>query len=105
MVHDPIRDEDELPEVYWYYLSFADPTLLKGTQFLGAVIIQWYDISSPEMMRNLMDYLWTFNLNPGGEIMWIQIPKGTVPLKKYTHRILSREDIAAMDKEMLESGL
>jgi hypothetical protein len=74
----------------WYYLSFADPNKPKGTQFLGAIVIEASDAK---------DAIWRTHLigeNPGGEVMTWEID--ILPPEEYRARLLSLEDIRAVGK-------
>ena len=64
----------EVDEVSMYYMSFADPNLHNGTQFLGAVIVEAASETLAHMSAS------TMGLNPGGT--------GTI-----MNRLLSRGDI------------
>src|SRR3990167_2543853 len=55
-------------ETMLWYLSFADPMLPRGTQFLGATVIEGWDIVSAASNAYLL------GINPGGEVMGIPIP-------------------------------
>lgn len=58
-----------------FWLSFADPNLPAGSQFLGVVIVPLDDFE--------LAVAWThfLGLNPGGEVMGYPIPPG------YEHQI------------------
>lgn len=80
-----------------HYLSFADPHLPEGQQWLGAVILESDDclgfvgaVTASHML----------GLNPGGEVVGFEVPDGYVA-RKWMGRLLTRADIEAMDAEML----
>lgn len=73
----------------WHYLSFADGSRPKGTQFLGACIIEAPNI----ILCAIRAY--ELGINPGGEILSVRCE--SVPPEKWRNRLLTREDIAAMD--------
>ena len=73
-----------------WWLSFADPNLPKGTQFLGVVIIECIDIADGVAKAH------SLGINPGGEVKGIEIP-GEVT-SAYCNKLLSK-------KEMEDLGL
>lgn len=46
----------------WWYLSFADGTREKGSQWLGAVYVQ------ADSFIGAIDRAWELGINPGGEV-------------------------------------
>jgi hypothetical protein len=72
----------------WWYLSFAN-----DEKFLGAVCV--YGMGDKMMLMTLG----SLNLNPGGEVVMHTIPEG--PPKKWRGRLLSKEEIEEMDREIL----
>ena len=68
----------------WWWLSFADPNLPTGTQFLGVAIVQGQDIASAMVAATFL------GINPGGEISGIAIPTEHVPGPEFRERLLSR---------------
>lgn len=81
-------------EAPWWYLSFCDTGKPKGTQFLGACVVQaWGMVQAAEKA-------WDEMCNPGGEVKGFEIPAdkiGLVPME-WRNRLMSRE-------EMKEIGL
>ena len=79
----------------WYYMSFANPNLPKGSQFLGALIIDGYNPS------HAISRSWLLKLNPGGEIAFAQLDEDFSPdtcapeLKKYIRTFVPREIVMA----------
>lgn len=82
-----------------YWCSFADPTLPKGKQFLGATII---DAVNDALVAPT---LWVMGRNPGGEIKFAAL-EGIAPdeipddAKKYCERFIPREEALA-DQHLL----
>lgn len=75
-----------------FWLSFADPDLPKGSQFLGAIVIQAFSFPEAVALTH------TMGINPGGEIASIECER--VPPGRYHNRLLTKEDISAMEDEM-----
>lgn len=82
----------------WWWLSFADGKRPEGEQFLGALFLRGYTLPAVITESHLR------GLNPGGEIQAIELPPGIEPPEKWTERLLSREEIAEMDREMGAGG-
>lgn len=74
----------------WYWLSFADPARPKGTQFLGVVILRGESFGDAFLRSHLL------GLNPGGEIVGVEIPADRVPPARYRMRLLSREEAESL---------
>ena len=73
-----------------WYISFADE------KFLGGVIVM------ADSMENALSQATTMGINPGGEAQGIPyMGTGTIH-EQYMNRLLSKEDIQAMDKMMNE---
>ena len=77
-----------------WWLSFADPYRPRGSQFLGACIV---DAESP---RGAVARSRELGINPGGEVLIVPAPDGIVVEARWKDRLLSREDIAAHDASM-----
>jgi hypothetical protein len=71
----------------WFYISFADSSRPKGTQFMGAVIVRGADIE--EAAREA----WRLGINPGGEALGVPLPEGQEPPQKFRERLLQPSDI------------
>lgn len=108
----------------WYWLSFADPKLPEGRQFLGAVIVQAteaglvaadlkkqmifggpfetsLDEGDERAFAGALETARLMGLNPGGECQGMAWPEGAPePPAQFTNRLLSREDCAAFDRAM-----
>lgn len=76
----------------WFWLSFADGTLPRGSQFLGAAVVAAHDL--PGAIR----VAWALGINPGGEVQIAEIEN--LPPPEYRERLLSREQIAEMERVM-----
>lgn len=78
----------------WWYLSFADGKLPTGTQFLGAIVVR---------ARGFLDAVRQTHrrgINPGGEVQGVDVPAEWNPPEAFVNRLLSREDIAEMDRQI-----
>lgn len=76
-----------------WWLSFCDGHLPKGSQFLGACIVEGDDVA--EAAREA----WARGCNPGGEVMGGPIdPRIEVPWK-WTNRLLTRKECEQFDAE------
>lgn len=79
-----------------WYLSFADPDLPKGTQFLGGAYIEMYT----DNIALASTRAWELGINPGGEMMGLPMPgHGFVP-RRYLNQLLSKAALDAMDTEL-----
>ncbi len=80
----------------WWFLSFADGRLPKGTQFLGGVLIEAEDFTAAVQKTHFL------GINPGGEVLG-QGPAITIDAvgdavyKKYSNRLLTREECNEWD--------
>jgi hypothetical protein len=97
-VAEVMREELKQPE-RWHYVSFADD------KFLGAVIIQAHGTADATMKCGLL------GINPGGSVMCIAMPPGTVPGDKWRNRLLSKAEVqtiwpdAKSLRELEEEGI
>ena len=87
-----IAQEASEPE-QWWWLSFADPKLPKGTQFLGVALIRASGFVTATFYANML------NLNPGGEIQGMGIPPEIVVPEEYQERLLTRAEVETLDAE------
>jgi hypothetical protein len=77
----------------WFYMSFADPKLPKGTQFLGGCYVQAGSLSDAVTRSHIL------GINPGGEIKIWELPGPMIDeLDEHVpeqdrHRLLSRTEI------------
>lgn len=77
------------------YMSFCDPNRPKGTQFLGACVVEVpacpdYEFIAPMEARMQ-------GCNPGGEVMMVAIPKEREDMVKpeMMNRLLTRAELEA----------
>jgi len=71
-----------------YWLSFADPELPKGSQFLGVVIVRSNDFITA------VAYTHAKGINPGGEVRGVEFPDDARPIPEdMIDCLLSYEDI------------
>lgn len=59
---------------YWW-LSFCDPKRPRGTQFLGACLVE------ADSMPEALSASWSHKCNPGGEVLAYEVPA------QYQHNI------------------
>jgi hypothetical protein len=81
--------EDE--QIVWWWLSFCDVNRPEGDQFLGVAIVDAFN----EIMA--VSRAWDLGCNPGGEVMLVAIPPLFVPLERYRHKLLSKQEIDEME--------
>lgn len=77
-----------------FYMSFADPDLPAGTQFLGALILRAPSLEAAVTLSHLL------RLNPGGEIAIIEAPPEVDFPDRYQERLMSKKEIEEMDREL-----
>jgi len=71
-----------------YYMSFCDPDKPEGKQYLGSIIIDGADVK--DALKNSR----IFSINPGGEVMFIDITKVTDKIKStHKYRLLNEEEV------------
>lgn len=77
------------PSLWW--MSFADPTKPRGSQFLGVVILEVPVGVMP------IQHSWDEKLNPGGEIAFAEIEgeHQATYRKEFRNRLLSRDELMA----------
>ncbi len=76
----------------WQWMSFADPDLPEGTQFLGCAIVEAEDVVQAATVAHLL------GINPGGEVLCAEIPPHLVPASEWRNVLLSKakaEELAA----------
>jgi hypothetical protein len=69
----------------WWWLSFADPELPAGRQFLGVVIVRGDSIISA------VKEAWRLKINPGGQAAGVSLPDDVVPPPEFREKLLDRE--------------
>lgn len=88
-----VAEETADPQVGLWWLSFADPDLPTGSQFLGALVIPAAGYMLALSLASLL------GLNPGGEVQGV----GPLPLwaidSKWHGRLLSRAEVDELDAE------
>lgn len=72
----------------WWWLSFADPHLPEGEQFLGAALIRERNVVMA------IERSWQLGVNPGGEVAFELIPEDAIPEGQPREILMSRETIA-----------
>lgn len=77
---------DGIPVEGWVWVSFADPDLPEGQQFLGVVVTE----------KARWPMLGLFGLNPGGEMAVADIPEEHLPPPEFRNRILTREEAESL---------
>ena len=75
------------------WCSMADPFLPEGSQFLGAVVVNAEGPASAMLQLSL------HGLNLGGEIMFVEIPKGKRVPEQWTYRIMNKEEALTCPSE------
>lgn len=88
-----VNEESSRFEEKDFYISFAT-----DTEFLGAVIVRALGTATALAVSHAL------GINPGGGAAIIEIPGHVTIDGKWRDRLLSREDIAAMDAEMAGGG-
>ena len=76
-----------------WYLSFCDTDRPKGSQFVGACIVEAYDMGSAVMRAHVL------GCNPGGDVQGHHIPKNREKNAPPELRgvLLTREQVESMD--------
>jgi hypothetical protein len=69
-----------------WWLSFADPDLPQGSQFLGVVIVRANDFKRAVSWTN------RHGVNPGGEIRGFQLPDDSPVPQSCIGRLLTRAE-------------
>ena len=69
----------------WHYLSFAD-----DTSFLGGLVIHAFGFMDAIMQAHLR------GLNPGGEVMYAELPDAAIPPERFRNRLLSKDEVKEM---------
>lgn len=82
---------------HWYWLSFVDPSLQKGEQFLGVAIVRGYHIIEAVASTHRQ------GINPGGEVRSMRIDSAEAHLVPCAWRnvLLNRADCAKLDQFIL----
>jgi hypothetical protein len=72
----------------WTYCSFAD-----DDGFLGGVIVEASNVVEAAIVASML------GINPGGEVLGAPCP--SVPPERFRNRLLSLDDLNALDEAML----
>lgn len=92
-----VAEETTVPDGGWWYFSFADATLPKGSQFLGACYVRGGHLPDAITRSHLL------GINPGGEIASFgPLPENiadAIPVH-WQERLMNRDEVAACDAEM-----
>lgn len=73
----------------WWYMSFADPDLPEGKQFLGACIVEGATFANAITNSHLQ------GCNPGGEAAAMELGDEPPAPASWLNRLLSREEAEA----------
>lgn len=82
----------------FFWMSFGDASLPKGSQFLGGLLIEADDFHAALLKSHRL------LLNPGGEVksFEVQAPISESIEEEYADRLLTREECAEMEKDMMQ---
>jgi tRNA nucleotidyltransferase (CCA-adding enzyme) len=72
-----------------WYMSFADPERPRGTQFLGAIIVQAPTFPAAVTRSHKL------GINPGGAVMGGQVPPDLTIAPEWRDRLLNKEEATA----------
>lgn len=84
-----------------YFLSFCDPAKPKGSQFLGACLVEGIGAEDErDDKAGAVRNAWRLKCNPGGEVACQEVPESMTKHvdASWRHRLLSREECAAFDR-------
>ncbi len=86
----------------FYYLSFCDTKLPKGTQFLGATVVE------AENEYGVAGAARALGRNPGGEIAMVELPfssRDEAPEqgRKYFDRFIPRDEVMAEEHAPIDN--
>lgn len=86
----------------WWWLSFADPDLPKGSQFLGACIVRGTEpMMAQPRSTDPVPEAWRQGCNPGGQVSMYRVPDDRPPPLKWCNRLLTYADTIALSEEMI----
>ncbi len=91
-----------------FWLSFADATLPKGKQFLGACIVPGGDTGDLRTdLAMAIKEAWRLGCNPGGQVAHQRVPPTVAPHigPQWLGRLLTREDAQRFDVELRPFGV
>lgn len=79
----------------WWWISFAGDDPPQGPGFLGAVLV------SASSFIEAVTVACVLGINPGGQALGIEAPEGFAVPVKWQERLLTREECARYDAELL----
>lgn len=89
-----VAAETASPAGSLWWLSFADPSLPAGTQFLGACLVEADSLPAAVTRSHLL------GINPGGEVAIVgPLDPGQPPPGYPLDRLLTREEIVEADDQ------
>jgi hypothetical protein len=68
------------------YMSFCDPKLPQGSQFLGALVLEANNVEEGAMKAHAL------GLNPGGEVLGVIIPEDKIVPEEFCGRLLNKDE-------------
>lgn len=82
----------------FFWMSFCDASLPKGSQFLGGLLIEADDFHAALLKSHRL------LINPGGEVkaFEVKVPISESIEGEYANRLLTREECAGMEKDMAQ---
>jgi hypothetical protein len=88
-----------------WWLSFADPSRPKGTQFLGVAIVRVDSSGEGDGFFHAVRTAHALGINPGGQVQGHFIPPDIAPLvdAKWVERLLTREECEQFDREWAQA--
>lgn len=82
--------ESSEPE-QWWWLSFCDPNLPEGSQFLGVSLVKARGFITASVSASLL------GINPGGEVQGFGIPDNYNVPESYRNRLLTCAEAETLD--------
>lgn len=74
----------------WWWLSFVDAEKPEGERFLGVAIVQARGIG------HAVTEAYRLGINPGGEVVGLEIDAEHVPAEEYRERLLTKAEAEAL---------
>jgi hypothetical protein len=88
-----ILTEESAEPLAWWWLSFCDPHLPEGSQFLGACLVKAHGFLGATFVAR------TLGCNPGGEVRGAgPIPIDAMIQPGWTERLLTRAEAEEFDR-------
>lgn len=97
MVEMALADSDK-HSPGWWWLSYADGALPKGSQFIGVVVVRARGFMMATMLASMKGQ------NPGGECRGMQIPTETPPPKELLTLVRDKDRIAELEAQWARSS-